>query len=83
MENLRRAADPDSSGRLAGVRVDAHVPARASASLVLRPEPAHTPDFGYDRYGLVVFDRIAALKDSPEWIVVKEMDRFDIDSLLQ
>lgn len=83
LENLRRAAGPAAAARQAAQWVDARVPAGAVVGLFRRPEPAHTPAFRYDRYQLVIFDRVAVLRELPEWIVVEDVDRPDIDSLLQ
>ncbi|MFA6003304.1 MAG: hypothetical protein WC881_04475 [Elusimicrobiota bacterium] len=83
LENLRRSAGPDSAGRRAAAWIETHVPAGASVGLTRRPEPAHTPAFRYDRYRLMICDRVADLKEPPGWIVVEGAARPYMDSLLQ
>ncbi len=83
--NLHREAGAFSTKTHAADWIDAHIPGGANVGLLRFPEPAHTPNFRWDRMRLTIFEAPKDLAGValPEWIVVSERGWAALDPTFQ
>lgn len=82
LARLAEGAGPHSTRARAADWIDRNIPAGASVGLLRYPAPSSAPPFRLDRYKLVLFEAKTwpVEKDRPEWIIVDENERRELDN---